>query len=176
MGGAEKLKTKGALLFKTPELSEPMYLQGAYMPKTDIERLVAYIASKSHDLSNKFDVIDFSDALIPMRPPLPKSDITSVNQNISDSREELAGIIHWLLQLKFVSVRQIKLQFPMGNRANYVMDELFRLGLVSDKYHNQPRKVLPKSYEELSEEVINLLNRLSCEDIDFENREDFFAE
>ena len=55
----------------------------------------------------------------------------------------------------------------MGNRANEIMDRLCEFGLISEKFANQPRKVLPQSVEDIPGKVMFFLTRWgkSAEDI-----------
>ena len=164
--GAEKLPGKGAMLYKSPEQVKPVYLQGAFMHPETVQMLVARIASKSYDDSNKFTLSWVSGWLVSNHQGLGENSGGAISPNPKpnndqlerdNSSKELAGIIHWILGRETVSVRQIKQEFPMGNRADDVMGELFRLGLVSDKYHNQPRTVIQKCFDDLSDGVVSLL-------------------
>ena len=80
----------------------------------------------------------------------------------------MAEIVVWVLRQENMSAEKIKSQFRIGNRANKIMDKLNSMGIVSDKHANQPRKVLPQSAEDISEEVMNFLcsNGKTIEDVD----------
>ena len=155
--GAEKLPGKGAMLFKSPDQINPLYLQGAFMSTKDIRQFVAQIASKPHDFSNKFVLAELSDTCIIVQRIIETKSLNG-NPSKPDDRRELAKIILWLLARETVSVRQIKQSFCIGNRADDIMDELFNIGLVSGKDANKPRNVLPNRYEDLCDELISLLN------------------
>ena len=45
----------------------------------------------------------------------------------------------------------------MGNRADTIIDKLCELGLLSEKFSNQPRRVLPQSVEDAPQTVMDLL-------------------
>lgn len=48
-------------------------------------------------------------------------------------------------------------KFNMGNRAYAIVDMLFKSGIVSGKSSNQPRKVIPQLFEDMPEDVMELL-------------------
>lgn len=151
-GGAEKLPGKGSLFYKSREYPDPIRLQGPFMVSAEVEQLVARVKSAGHDLNRKFVIPEYEgiDSITQVIGPL------SVAPN---GEKELAKIIIWILAKKTISVSQIKEQFNMGNRANEVMEKLFELGLVTGKFANQPRKVIPGSIEEIPESVNGLLLR-----------------
>jgi S-DNA-T family DNA segregation ATPase FtsK/SpoIIIE len=151
--GAEKLLGNGAMLFKSPDKSDPVYIQGAYMSAGELRHLVDYVASKPHDFSKKFTI---SDDMLSHEKGNFTEDV-SISRPATDNRKELTEIILWVLSHDKISVSQIKAQFRMGNRADDAMDTLFRLGIVSDKFANLPRDVLPKSTIDLSQEVMELM-------------------
>jgi len=157
--GAENLTGKGAMLFKSPRLRNSVYLQGAYMSTEEIGQLIASITSAVHDFSNKFVVPEVD--LLQSQPPQNQV-WTSENMDNKTSKlnsdKELAGIIIWALGRKTVSALQIKKQFQMDKRADAMVDELFKMNLISEKYSNQPRKVLPTCYDDLSAEVVSFIN------------------
>lgn len=156
--GAEKLPGNGAMLYWSEEYPEPLYIQGAYMPVDAVERLVGRIVrinEANQPFGNKFvipetDRVDFftpSDAL----PETVQAD--------SRAEQNFANIILWTLEQNEISVEKIKRQFSMGNRANGIMDKLCEAGLVSGKFSNQPRKVLPLSVEDIPDAIMGLLTR-----------------
>jgi S-DNA-T family DNA segregation ATPase FtsK/SpoIIIE len=160
-GGAEKLPGKGSMLFKSGETPEPMYLQGAYMTPAEIKKIVAHINTNLHDTGNMF--------VIPEMEALQLKQVTDALNPTSTSldQKELAKVIAWALKNESVSKLKIMQEFKMGNRADAVMDALFRMNIVADKNANQPRVVVPKNVEDLSEEAKCILrdNGYAVEDI-----------
>ena len=152
-GGAEKLSGKGAMLYKSNDCPNPMYLQGAYISEDEVGRLMNYIKSAEHDLSSKFLIPEYD----------PSEQIVQENEDFEDSYDlhdrtkELADIIMWALERDNVSASQIMDRFSMGNRAYDIVEKLFEMGLITEKFANQPRTVLPRAVEELSEDVVKLL-------------------
>lgn len=74
-------------------------------------------------------------------------------------RNELADVMVWTLTLETVSASKIKEKFPMGNRANDILDKLFEMGIISEKFAKQPRKVLIKSFSEIPDNVMGFLRK-----------------
>lgn len=148
--GAEKLQGKGALLFKSYNYPSPIYLQGAYISEDEVVELVNYVKSKEHDFSYKFLI-----------PELNTSEVeTQVCEDVEkayDKDEELAKIIIWILAQDKISASQIMAHFTMGNRAYDIVEQLYGMGLVAEKFSNQPRKVFPQSLQDVPNEVLALL-------------------
>ncbi len=163
-GGAEKLPGKGAMLYKSNEYPTPLRLQGAYMSPNDVAQLVRRITSAEHDYSNKFSIAEFdADGC-----SKPETEDTEDKSQVDDSEnKELVDIILWTLGRDNISANQIKEQFRMGNRAYDIVEELFEMNLVTKRFPNQPKDVLPKCAEEIPEGVMELLlkNRISHEEI-----------
>jgi hypothetical protein len=74
--------------------------------------------------------------------------------------QELAKIIFWMLGRENISSHKIQKEFHMGSKkADELLEELYKLNLISDQFAKQPRKVLPACVEDLSEEVVRFLER-----------------
>lgn len=150
--GAEKLPGKGAMLFKSPTHPDPLYLQGAFMSSEEISRVLQRINEQSLDRSNIFLITEYDASQLPVGEAgvlIPRTSYTN---------RELANIMIWALEREDVSANQIQKKFRMSNRADDVMDELERLGIVEAKFANLARKVIPKRFEDLSAEVVDFLN------------------
>lgn len=163
-GGVEKLTGKGSMLYISNELSEPMYIQGAYMPPEEIRKQITYLKNNMYDCSNKFILsewepffsFELSDCILEA-DPIP---------NHKDKK--LAEIIMWVLRHQTISALRIKKKFKIGNRINDIMEQLVQMKLISEKDANKPRKVLIQSAEDLSDNVSNFLKSYgySPDDID----------
>lgn len=153
-GGAKKLSGNGAMLYKFNEYPHPLHIQGAFITKNELKQLMARITIAKHDLSSKFIIPDFGS--IQVSAPVILDDGDKV-PNVDLKKKELVDIIMWLLGRNTISASQIREYFYMGNRAYGIVDELFRMKLVSDKFHNQPRMVLPKEVVDIPEDVIESL-------------------
>lgn len=151
--GAEKLPGNGAMLYTSMTHPEPINIQGAYISAEEIQQLVSRVRAVNQDPSGKFVIPEYVPSEdTPMSGILPED-----AQDNSKKRQELAEIILWTLGRSDVSVDQIKREFSMGNRANGIMDTLCKLELVSEKFANQPRQVLPQTIEEVPDTVLQLL-------------------
>ena len=161
--GAEKLSGKGAMLYRSREYGIPIYLQGSFIGKEEAAKLMERIKEVACDASNKFVIPPFIDS----EPEMPPDTTSETVQNEHKDQKELARIIMWTLERVSVSVDQIKKGFSMGNRANEIMDQLQTLKIVTEKYANQPRKVLPKSIDMIADDTMALLEKhgYSREDI-----------
>lgn len=163
-GGAEKLTGKGSMLYISNELSEPMYIQGAYMPPEEIRKQITYLKNNMYDCSNKFILsewepffsFELSDCIL-KADPIP---------NHEDKK--LAGIIMWVLGNQTISALRIKDKFKIGNTAKDIIEQLVQMKLISEKDANKPRRVLIQSAEDLSDDVSNFLKLCgySPDDID----------
>ena len=153
--GAEKLPGTGAMLFKPPNNQKPIYLQGAFVSTDELEQLIADIASKSHDLGNRFVIPEIN---IIQQPAFTPDILDGTDSKPNQKKKELAGIIMWALSQNTISSSQIQKNFRKGrNQADQLLHELFIMGLISEKFAKQQRRVLPSQYDDLSGEVIQLL-------------------
>ena len=159
-GGAEKLPGKGAMLFKSGDYPESMYVQGAYITPDETELLAANIASKPHDMSNKFVIPEID---------ISQSEILTVMDACTENRErELTEIILWALGRESISKLQIMQQFHMSNRVDAIMDTLFEMRLVAEKNANLPRAVIPESIEDIPADVTAFLTENGVTGADIE--------
>ncbi|MDE5823975.1 MAG: hypothetical protein K2H91_04740, partial [Lachnospiraceae bacterium] len=155
VGGAEKLTGKGAALYLSRKYSEPRYLQGAYMPIGEVEKLLTCVKSIDYDLGNKF-IIPELDTEELLNQETVTSDCMLTEDN---SKKELAEIIVWTLSLDKVSAKLIMERYPMGNRVYKIVDQMYEMGIISGKNAKQPRKVLPQAVEDLSPETVHFLEQ-----------------
>jgi S-DNA-T family DNA segregation ATPase FtsK/SpoIIIE len=165
MSGAENLPGRGAMLFKSADQTNPLYVQGAYISPANIERVINYVNSASHDISNKFTISGIESSSVSM--PLDTSVLADTKIKTNPKQKELPQIIMWVLRFNTISASKIKEAFPMGNRVDEIMDALSTMGIISEKFSNQPRIVLIKTIDDITEVVLDLLvrNGFSEEDI-----------
>lgn len=154
--GAEKITAKGMMLVSSRTFRNTIRLQGAYMEKEKVKKMVERINSTASDISNRFVIPEKSDT-----ESVDKVSelLNSISSEDKEKEKELADIIMWAIAKEKVSASAIKEQFPMGNRAGYILNCLFEMGIVSEKFANQPRKVLVNSRSELSEDAVNLVTK-----------------
>lgn len=150
--GAEKLLGKGDMLYKPYDSVNLERLQGAYISNEECCQLVKEIADAMHIYDLQFIIPKPNLSLL--SPNIPE-----VAHNIkAQQNNELSNIIMWVLENDEVSVDRLKKNFSKGNIANNIMQQLCEYGLVSEPFAKRPRKVLPKSLNDISQEVIDLLN------------------
>lgn len=161
--GAEKLPGNGAMLYRSEEYPEPLYIQGAYISDAEVGRLVERINGTEQAIKNMFLIPENTALYLQPESDVPPEAIPAT----SGEESEFAKIIIWTLEQDGISVEKIKRKFSMGNRANGIMDKLYETGLVSEKFANQPRRVLPRSVEDVPAAVMELLTRegISAEDV-----------
>lgn len=148
--GAEKLSGKGALLMKSNDYSDPMYIQGAFISPDEIVQLVNFIKEKVYDPDSKFTIPEFELLELPEQ-------VEEDERKICDKDKEMAQIIIWILSRDKVSASQIMTQFAMGNRAYDIVKQLYEMELIAEKFANQQRKVLPQSVESVPSKVMEFL-------------------
>jgi len=153
--GAENLPGNGAMLFKSPENPKPVYLQGAYISDDEIEQLITHITSQSHDLSQKFVITDTD--LESSQLPIWTPEVSNQKPSEDEVKKELVRIIMWILGRKEISAKQLMERFNMGKRAYDIIKDLSQMKLISGQYFNQPRAVIPKTIEDITPEVMELL-------------------
>lgn len=162
-GGAEKLPGDGTFLYKSKNHIEPIFIQGGYISDDEAAELVTRVKAADQDLGNKFVIPVFSKSGIPVSVDVPADAVRTNNEK----EREFASIILWTLGQEDVSSLKIRKTFKMSNRADTIIEKLCELGLISEKFANQPRKVLPQSVEDIPDEVMNLLTRrgVSVDDV-----------
>ena len=149
--GAEKLPGDGAMLFKFN--NNVKYLQGSYVTPQEIDMILDNPPTDYED-GNKFVVRELESTATQRAV----AEVFSKKVPAGRDTKELADIILWTLEHNTVSAKSLREHFKMGNRAYDIIDELHSLGIVSGKFSNQPREVIPQSIGELSSEAINILS------------------
>lgn len=144
--GAENLPGEGAMLFKSQDESIPIPLQGSFITQAEIEEVLANPPAECGDITMLKTVEHKLDGDMGINVKMPEKD-----------RSELARILFWTLGRGKVSALQIQEEFRMGNRVADIMETLYQMGIITAKFYNQPRVVLPTSIEELSSEAVSLL-------------------
>lgn len=167
--GAQNLSGKGSMIL-LPKDGEQITLQGAYVNKEEIMFLLKNKTKEHGDLP----MLKISEH---------SSDFFENTEIVYDNSAnvELAQIVFFTLRNETISSYKIQTTFRVGaKRANGMIDSLYKMGLVGEKYSNQPRKVSPQCIEDLSEEIIGFLEKYgySREQIEevFFNKKKYFDE
>lgn len=146
--GATKLPGRGAMLFKDSTSVASIRMQGAYISDDDAMRVISRIKDSEQDDSTAFRIPEYNHS-----ENVLNEAIKSLPQRAKNKDSEFVKIALWCLANSEVSSLKIQKTFNIGNRANHFMDKLTDMKIVSDKHGNLPRKVLPQTIEELSEEA-----------------------
>ena len=155
--GAENLRGKGDMIVDTAVYSDPLRLQGAYIDESTIKKLVAQAANQQYDTANKFVVTEAELDEIDMKAILDKM------PQKADKDPVLATNIMWALTCTEVSVSKIQKELHLSrSEAEDFINTLQEMGFVSEKYSNQPRKVIPQAMSDLTEEQIDFLAQKGC--------------
>ncbi len=143
--GAELLTGKGTMLLKSKNGSKPIMLRGAFVTDEEVEKML----DKLPDAAENLKMLEIADS---------ETASVCINKNAPKKRKELAGIIIWTLKHATTSVHQLQKEFHRNNeKCKEVMDILEQFGIVSPQFAKQPRTVIPKSVEDLTEEVLKIL-------------------
>lgn len=144
--GAESLSGIGAMMFRAKGSKEIVALQGAYITKDEIRKILCNAPIGYDDISmlnmEAADVLEVFESVVN----------TSENE-----RKEFAKIIFYTLEQETMSVNKLQKAFNMGKRANEIIDMLCEKGIITGKFANQPRKVIPACIEDVPNEIINFL-------------------
>lgn len=155
--GAENLTGNGSMLFKSNKYPEPIQLQGAFISDDDIRHIISQIKMSHYDMENKFQISNMDEQT--PEPQMPMV-IASIHPSAKQREEkELADVIMWSLRCRTVSANQMQKSFHMGNKAYEIINKLCEMGLVSEKFANQPREVIVRSADDIPPETVSLLER-----------------
>ena len=162
--GAEKLHGKGEMLFKPIGQNRAMNIQGAYMTSDEIKRIVGHIASKLHDMSNKFVIPEID---LP-QPTAYSAEVVEPKASTFDNRKELSEVVLWTLSHDSISAEKIKKSFGIGNRDYGILDELLKMSIITEKDSNKSRTVIPRSIEDIPADVTAFLTENGVTGADIE--------
>lgn len=156
--GAENLPGGGAMLFKSQN-GTPIPLQGSFITPAEIERILDTAPTGCDDCY-----------MLEIWEPETEIDGVVLSNNATDKNSknrEVVDITLWALRQDAISVRRIQQTFKIGNRAAEIMDALYHMGIVEDKFSNQPRKVLSQTIEDIPTETVEFLakNGVSTDEI-----------
>lgn len=177
VGGAEKLKGDGDMLFKIN--GEIQHLQGAFIPPDEIDYITNQVrqseskiamSPKQYRSQNRsfprgikgFTISDadmerMEDVIQGRQIVLPYG-TNSQGEARSNTERLLAKIIAWTLNQEEISCNQISENFGVGwRRANNFIKRLYELGIVGELDAKLPRKVLVQSVENIPAEALSIM-------------------
>lgn len=134
-GGAENLLGKGDMLLKTAE--GITRIQGAYINGDDIDRITDYIRN-----NNECNYVFTHDLL---KTPETQAKGGSSSE---DEDELLYSAASFFIQKQSCSINALQQQFNFGfNRAQKIVEQLEKRGIVSARTGTMSREVLVTQYE-----------------------------
>lgn len=161
-GGAEKLRKPGELLLKAPRAASPQWLQGIYVRPKDIKKVVQDLESPRYvyDEAQKFHLIIPTESLTEKAGNLCYGlGKVTVASGPSEQDLLLAAVIFWALGLDHISTNMLMNQHHLGwNKANSLVKRLEELGVVDELDGKKPRRVRPKSIDDLSDELLAFMS------------------
>lgn len=135
MIGAEDLLGNGDMLFKSPDTSQPIRIQGAYCSNQEIERVVNFLKKHGEPMYDE-DILNTrtSNGLV-------RNDEFTSEDALSDP--VFVEAIRVIVSAQKGSASHIQRKLRIGyNRAARYIDQMEQLGIVSAPEGSKPREVL----------------------------------
>ena len=130
--GAEKLLGQGDMLYINSTLSKPVRIQGAYVSKEEIKAVTNYIKKKTGPAKFKEDILGGGQTQI---------DLDSSGSDFQDTelKQQAIALIE---RYQKASATMLQSRLSIGYpRANRLLDELEKKGIVGPSVQNKPREV-----------------------------------
>ena len=159
--GAELLAVPGEMMFKAKDGGRAVMLRGAYVTDEEIELFLGELQKSDEDI----------DMLKIGRSEDAEDIYIGDHAADSEGKKELADIIYWILGYKTTSMNKIREKFKMSNRVTDIMKILEELHIVTEQFSKQPRRVIPVCIEDLSPDIVSMLEQYGYAK---ENIEDIF--
>ena len=159
--GAELLTAPGEMMFKAKDAGKAVMLRGAYVTDEEIELFLGELQKSDEDI----------DMLKIGRSEDAEDIYIGDHAADSEGKKELADIIYWILGYKTTSMNKIREKFKMSNRVTDIMKILEELHIVTEQFSKQPRRVIPACIEDLSPDIVSMLEQYGYAK---ENIEDIF--
>jgi len=127
--GAERLIGRGDMLYAPIDANKPRRIQGAFVPRDDIERIVKHVNSQGEP---QFDII----------PEVPEDD-EDFSGEMEASDELYSAAVQYVVGEQAASVSMIQRRFKVGYaRAGRLIDAMEQRGVVGPHEGSKPRQVL----------------------------------
>ncbi|MFW5869072.1 MAG: DNA translocase FtsK, partial [Armatimonadota bacterium] len=128
--GAERLIGRGDMLYSPIDDNQARRLQGAFIPRSDLQRLVEYLCSQGEP---DFDII----------PQAPEDDEGDFAAEIDVSDKLYAAAVEYVVGEGEASVSGLQRRFKIGYaRAGRIMDAMEQRGVVGPHLGPKPRDVI----------------------------------
>ncbi len=133
--GAETLIGKGDMIYKAPQVGQPVRVQGAFTTTNDVNNIVRFIKEQTHG------EVTYSDTIT-----APKNDGDSHSGGAAGAVSEdplFADALEAVVNAQKASSSMLQRKFRIGyNRAARLMDELEAAGAIGPQEGSSSRKVL----------------------------------
>lgn len=140
-GGAERLLTRGDMLFLAPGISKPKRYHGPWLPDEDITALINFWKDQGDPLYDE-QAMQFLSG----KSEEKSSAFSSVDNDEQDERYE--EILEAVSAMKMVSASLLQRKFRLGYPRAARMIELFEeAGIVGPPQGSKPRQVLANNPE-----------------------------
>ncbi|MBD3291865.1 MAG: hypothetical protein GF393_03010, partial [Armatimonadia bacterium] len=128
--GAERLIGRGDMLYSPIDDNQARRLQGAFIPRSDLQRLVEYLCSQGEP---DFDII----------PQAPEDDEGDFAAEIDVSDKLYTAAVEFVVGEGEASVSGLQRRFKIGYaRAGRIMDAMEQRGVVGPHVGPKPRDVI----------------------------------
>ena len=166
--GAEKLAGNGEMLFQSSQSSEIQQIQGSYISDGELKKILPLIRARwdglPYDTSYKFDV---NEAAMQEALPGPLNAISTKQSTAKQDADNalFAQIALWAMEQDVISCNMLSEIFNIGwRRANRYINCLYRFGIVESLDAKLPRKILPQSFENIPEELMEIFRKSGISD------------
>jgi S-DNA-T family DNA segregation ATPase FtsK/SpoIIIE len=136
--GADALLGNGDMLFLPPGFSDPVRIQGAYLPTEDTERLMQWYRDRVHERVAEEDILDY------VRSREDKGDDADAAFSLFEERDPLfRQAAEILIQYNQGSTSLLQRRLRIGyGRAARIIDQLHSAGVLGPPDGSKPREVL----------------------------------
>ena len=138
--GAERLIGRGDMLYSAAEASHPIRVQGAFVPRPDLQRVVNHLTGQGEP---NFQII----------PQVADDDDEDFAGDLEVSDKLYAAAVQFVVGETDASVSMLQRRFKIGYaRAGRLIDAMEQRGVVGPHMGSKPRTVLmtAAAFEELS--------------------------
>ncbi|MCD6361890.1 MAG: DNA translocase FtsK, partial [Armatimonadetes bacterium] len=128
--GAERLIGRGDMLYSPADANQPMRVQGAFVPRPDLQRIVDHLTSQGEP---DFQII----------PQVPDEDEEDFAGDLEVSDKLYAAAVQYIVGEGEASVSMLQRRFKIGYaRAGRLIDAMEQRGVVGPHEGPKPRQVL----------------------------------
>lgn len=136
--GAEALIGNGDMMFKSPELSRPVRVQGAFTSTTDTENLITFIKTQ---VQNSNEEVEYTKEVL-QAPQTEAEQKTEGNRGHSED-EMFGDAVRVVVSAQKASASMLQRKLRIGyNRAARLVDEMEEARVIGPAQGSSPRKVL----------------------------------